>query len=90
MASLGADLPGTTGAKADAQTDAAARETLLIRPRFLARLTLKGLRTADVKLYGRDTLAEYAAWCAKIIQDELHLDAEALEVLQPKAKLEPK
>lgn len=55
------------------------RETMLIRPHFLARITLQRLRDADEKLYGRDTLAEYAAWSAKIMHEELHLDAEALE-----------
>ena len=67
--------------KPDDQTDAATRETLLIRPRFLARLTLKRLRNANEQIYGRDTLAEYAAWSAKIMHDELHLVAEARETL---------
>jgi hypothetical protein len=52
-----------------------------IRSRFLARLTLKRLHEADEKLYGRDTLAEYAAWAAKILHSELHLTPEALEAL---------
>ena len=30
---------------------------------------------------GRDTLAEYAAWAARIIHEELHLDHEALEAI---------
>ena len=38
----------------------------------------------------RDTLAEYATWCAKVMQDELNLDAEAKEALELKAKLEGK
>ena len=61
--------------------EAATREAKLIRPRFLARLTLQRLRDADEKLYGRDTLAEYAAWAAKIMLEELSLNAEALEAI---------
>lgn len=76
--------------KPDDQTDVATREILLVRLRFLARLTLKRLHEVDEKLYGRDTLAEYATWCAKIMQDELNLDAEAKEALELKAKLEGK
>ena len=67
--------------KPDAQTDTATREPLLTRPRFLARLTLQRLRAADAQLYGRDTLAEYATWCAKILREELNLEAEAQEAL---------
>ena len=52
-----------------------------IRTTFLARLTLKRLRDADEKLYGRDTLAEYASWAAKIMHEELKLKPEALEAL---------
>jgi hypothetical protein len=52
-----------------------------LRPAFLARLTLKRLRSADEKLYGSDTLAEYAAWAAKIMHEELQLDLEAMEAL---------
>ena len=52
-----------------------------VRPTFLARLTLKRLRDADEKLYGRDTLAEYAAWSTKVLHEELHLDLEAREAL---------
>ncbi|MBX7209950.1 MAG: hypothetical protein K1X78_16655 [Verrucomicrobiaceae bacterium] len=84
----------------DNKTDAAMRETMLIRPRFLARLTLKRLRNADEQIYGRDTLAEYAAWSARIMHEELHLDPEAREALafalertppeKPKALLELK
>lgn len=51
------------------------------RPTFLAKLTLQRLREADEKLYGRDTLAEYAAWAARIMHEELKLDAEAAEAL---------
>jgi uncharacterized delta-60 repeat protein len=51
------------------------------RPRFLARLTLKRLHEADEKLYGRETLAEYAEWAADIMHEDLHLDAEALEAI---------
>lgn len=47
--------------KPDDQVDAATREVMLIRPRFLARLTPKRLRDADEKSCGRDTLAEHAA-----------------------------
>jgi hypothetical protein len=67
--------------KPDDKAHAATRETMLIRPRFLARLTLKRLREADEQIYGRDTLAEYAAWSAKVIHDELHLHDEAREAL---------
>jgi hypothetical protein len=49
--------------------------------RRLIRNTLKRLRDADEKLYGRDTLAEYAAWSAKIMGEELKLKTEALEAL---------
>ena len=63
------------------KTDAAAREGMIISLLFLARLTLKRLREADEKLYGRDTLAEYAALSAKIMHEELHLDHEALEAI---------
>ena len=79
----------------DDKTDAATRETLLIRLRFLAKLTLKRLRDADEKLYGPDTLAEYAAWSAKIMHEELQLDPEAAEALAfalertPKDKQQP-
>ncbi len=76
--------------KPDDKADAAPRETLLIRPRFLARLTLQRLREADETLYGRATLAEYATWCAKILRAELHFEAEAQEALELKAKLEAK
>lgn len=72
--------------KPDDQTDVATREILLVRLRFLARLTLKRLHEVD----DRDTLAEYATWCAKVMQDELNLDAEAKEALELKAKLEGK
>jgi hypothetical protein len=65
----------------DEETDANLRDQLLIRSLFLARLTLKRMRAADENLYGRDTLAEYAAWCARIMSDELKLDTEALEAL---------
>jgi hypothetical protein len=65
----------------DDKTDPSTREQMLIRPCFLARLTLKRLRDADEKVYGRDTLAEYAAWSAKIMHEELGLDPEALEAI---------
>ena len=65
----------------DDKTDATAREAMLIRPRFLAGLTLNRLRDADEKLYGRDTLADYATWTAKILHEDLHLDPEALEAI---------
>ena len=70
-------------------------EELRVRPRFLAQLTLKRLREADEKLYGRDTLAEYAAWSAKIMHEELLLNSEALEAVifalerMPKDKQQP-
>ncbi|MFN0080719.1 MAG: protein kinase domain-containing protein [Prosthecobacter sp.] len=51
------------------------------RVAFLAKLTLKRLRDADERLYGRDTLAEYAAWAAKILHEEFKLDDEAAEAL---------
>ena len=53
----------------------------LERLSFLAKLTLKRLHDADEKLYGRNTLGEYAAWAAKIMHEELRLDAEAAEAL---------
>ena len=52
-----------------------------INSEYLAKLTLKRLRDADEKLYGRETLAEYAAWAAKNMHERLHLDPEALEAL---------
>jgi hypothetical protein len=72
-----------------------AKRTAKVNPRFLARLTLKRLRDADEKLYSRETLAEYAAWSAKIMHEELHLDPEALEAITfalertPKDKQQP-
>jgi len=53
-----------------------------VRPTFLAKLTLKRLREADLGLYGRDTLAEYAVWAAKIMNDELRLSTEALQAIE--------
>ena len=67
--------------KPDEKTDTDARNKSLIRPRLLARLTLQRLRQANEPLYGRDTLAEYAAWAAKIMHEELHLDSEAQEAI---------
>ena len=60
-----------------------------VRPAFLARLTLKRLGEADEKLYGRETLAEYAAWAAKIMHQELKLKPEALETLELAMKRTP-
>ena len=60
-------------------SDASAQKT--VRATFLARLTLKRLHDANEKLYGRDTLAEYAAWSARIMHGVLHLDAEASEAI---------
>jgi hypothetical protein len=57
---------------------------------FLARLTLKRLRDADEKLYGREPLAEYAAWAAKIMHEELHCEAEALEAVNFALERTPK
>jgi hypothetical protein len=65
--------------KPDDKTDTATREAMLTRARFLSRLTLKRLLEADEKLYGRDTLAEYAIWAAKIMHEELNLDVESKE-----------
>ncbi len=61
-----------------------------VRTTFLARLTIERLREADEDRFGLDTLAEHAAWSAKIMQDELHLDSEAKEALELKAKFEAK
>ena len=72
-----------------------AYQAMMIRPRFLARLTLRRLREADENLYGRETLANYAAWSAKIMHDELHLDSEAQDAINfalehtPKDKQQP-
>lgn len=63
------------------QTDPAARATKVARARFLARLTLNRLLGADEKLYGREALAEYAAWAANVMHGELHLNPEALQAL---------
>lgn len=63
------------------KVEVATQEAMMIRQRFLASLTLERFRNADEKIYGRDTLAEYAAWAAKIMHEELHLDAEAREAL---------
>ena len=52
-----------------------------LQPTFLPRLTLKRLREAHEHLYGRDTLAEYAAWAAKIMHEKLHLNTEAKEAI---------
>lgn len=49
------------------------------RTSFLASLTLKRLRDADERIYGRETLSEYAAWSAKVMLEELSLKAEARE-----------
>ncbi len=76
------------------QTDAAAREARN-RAAFLVKLTLKRLHAVDEKLYGRETLAEYAAWAARIAHEEWRLDQEALEILTfaldrtPKEKQQP-
>ncbi len=67
--------------KPKAGGDDAAREALMPRPRFLAQLTLKRLRAADVKIYDRDTLAQYGAWAAQIMHEELSLNTEALEAV---------
>ncbi len=70
-------------------------ELTVVRARFLARLTLKRLKDADEKLYGRDTLAQYAEWSAKIMHEELLLHAETLEAIDfaiertPKEKQQP-
>ncbi len=53
----------------------------VVRPTFLARLTLQRLRGADEQLYGREVLAEYATWAAKIMDQELKLYAEAKEAI---------
>lgn len=58
-----------------------ARAATTLRSTFLARLTLQRLRTADEKLYGRETLAAYAAWTARIMYEELRLEAEALDAI---------
>lgn len=60
----------------DAKTEPAAREAMWNRRLFLARLTLKRLRAADEKLYGRETLAKYAAWAWWVMY----------EVLDPESK----
>ena len=79
-------------ARLEAKTDAAQGT---VRTTFLARLTLKRLREADEKLYGRDTLAEHASWAAKVMHEELHLDPEALQAIDfaiertPKDKQQP-
>lgn len=63
--------------KPDDKTDPAVREAMWNRRLFLARLTLKRLREADEKLYGRETLAKYAIWAVMILY---------LEVLEPESK----
>lgn len=63
------------------EDDLRTRKKKQVYPRFLARLTLKRLRDADEKLYGRETLAEYAAWSAKTMHRELKLKSEALEAI---------
>lgn len=68
-------------AKPNPMTDAATREAMMIRPAFLARLTLKRLREADTKLYGADVLAAYAAKAAEWMSG-LKLSKEAAEALQ--------
>lgn len=65
----------------DEKTIAASRDVMMIRPAFLAKLTLKRLHDADEKLYGREALAEYATWAANIMHAELRLDPEALEAI---------
>lgn len=52
-----------------------------VRYGYLCRMTLKRLSEADEQIYGRDTLAEYAAWSAKILHEELHFDSEAMEAI---------
>jgi DNA-binding beta-propeller fold protein YncE len=62
----------------DDRTDATKRESMMIRPTFLARLTLKRLGEVDAKLYGADLLAVYASKAAEWM-DELKLHEEAKE-----------
>lgn len=62
----------------------------MVRPAFLARLTLKRLRAADEKLYGRQTLAEYAEWAAYNMDEDWHLHAEALEAIDFALERTPK
>ncbi len=69
------------GVKSTDDLNAKPAAPVTARSLFLARLTLKRLHEADEKLYGQDTLAEYAGWSANIMHEELNLDVEALEAL---------
>lgn len=62
----------------------------MLRPTFLARLTLKRLRAADEKLYGRETLAEYAEWAADTMSETWNLYSEALEAIDFALERTPK
>lgn len=68
-------------ARQEPRPEAIPGEAQLTRQRFLARLTINRLRHADEQLYGRETLVKYAAWSAKIMHEELKLDAEAREMI---------
>ncbi len=52
------------------------------RIKFLASLTMQRLESADESLYGRDKIAEYAAWSAGIMFRELSLPDEARKAVR--------
>lgn len=53
----------------DSAGDKGTREAIVIRQQFLAELTLRRLRDADVKVYGPDALASYAAKAADWMEE---------------------
>ncbi|HYF35951.1 MAG TPA: hypothetical protein VD994_11715, partial [Prosthecobacter sp.] len=57
--------------------------------KHLALLTLKRLRNADERVYERESLAEYALWTARVIQQELGLEEEALDALELQIRWAP-
>jgi len=56
------------------KTDEVKVKATAARSSFLAHQTLSRLKSADESLYGGTVLAEYAAWSAKIMHHELHLN----------------
>jgi WD40 repeat protein/serine/threonine protein kinase len=79
--------------KPDDKTDPAVRETMWNRRLFLSRLTLKRLREADEKLYGRETLAKYAMWAYGVMGEVLEGksgESERIEAMTIAYELTPK
>lgn len=74
--------------KLDKQTAPSRREGMLVRPKYLARMTLQRLRQADEKVYGAAALENYLGFLWRVLDHDFQYNEIPLILLEERdAKL---